>query len=492
MLDESTYTALSALDIAREVNARQLSAVDVAETALALAAERGPRYGVFTHVAADRARADAGRTDRRIADGERPALAGVPCPIKDLNPVAGLPWEAGSAAMRGNRATADDPIVGWFGEAGTSMLGKTTVPEFGLPCYTEPNTAAAAVTPWDPARSAGGSSGGAAAAVASGIVPIAHASDGGGSIRIPASACGLVGLKVSRGLISSGDRPPGPGLGTDGVLSRTVRDTALALDVLAGPRPGDTYWAPVAPGGYLAACDRPPRGLRIGLLTTPVIAADAVVHPECLAAATGAARLLEDLGHHVDEAPPPFAAEQWQAFAAVWAVGALGIPLPPAAEAALTPLTRWLRDGGRTTAAVDYAAALAAIQVLTRQVAGAWADFDVILTPTLAQPPAPVGSLRDDADPAGDFAAQTRFTPWTSVSNLTGRPAISLPLHTARVDGPDSPALPIGVMLGGRFGDEATLLGLAAALEAAAPWGRPPVSRTSITPSPRSTPSSRT
>lgn len=159
MLDESTYTALSALDIAREVNARQLSAVDVAETALALAAERGPRYGAFTHVAADRARADAGRTDRRIADGERPALAGVPCPIKDLNPVAGLPWEAGSAAMKGNRATADDPIVGWFGEAGTSMLGKTTVPEFGLPCYTEPNTAAAAVTPWDPARSAGGSSG---------------------------------------------------------------------------------------------------------------------------------------------------------------------------------------------------------------------------------------------------------------------------------------------------------------------------------------------
>ena len=470
MLDASTYGALSALDIAREVNARQLSAVEVAETALALAAERGPRYGAFTHVAVDRAMADAARTDRRIADGARPALAGVPCPIKDLNPVADLPFEAGSAALRGNRAAADDPIVGWFGEAGTTMLGKTTVPEFGLPCYTEPDLGEPAVTPWDPSRSAGGSSGGAAAAVAAGIVPLAHASDGGGSIRIPASACGLVGMKVSRGLISSGNRPPGPGLGCEGVLSRTVRDTALALDVLAGPRAGDTYWAPVADGGYLRACDRPPKGLRIGLLTAPAIAADAEVHPACLDAAARAALLLEELGHRVEDAPPPFPADQWQAFAAVWAVGSLTIPIPDEAESALTPLTRWLRANGRRTAAADYAGALLAIQILTQRVARTWADFDVILTPTLAQPPAPVGSLRDDADPAGDFAAQTRFTPWTSVSNLTGRPAISLPLHTVRTDGPESPELPIGVMLGGRFGADGLLLGLAAQLEQAAPW----------------------
>lgn len=469
MLDAATYSALSALEITREVNAGQLSAVEVAGAALELAEQRGPRYGAFSSLTPDRAMADAERTDARIATGTRLPLAGVPCPIKDLNQVADEAWEAGSAALRGNRASADDPIVGWFGAAGTTMIGKTTVPEFGLPCYTEPDTGPAAVTPWDPTRSAGGSSGGAAAAVAAGIVPIAHASDGGGSIRVPASACGLVGLKVSRGLISPGNRPPGPGLSTDGVVTRTVRDTALALDVLAGPRPGDTYWAPLAPGGYLAACDRTPQRLRIGLLTTPVIA-EADVHPACIEAATSAAHRLEGLGHEIAEAPVPFAAEQWQAFAAVWAVGALGIPLPPEADGALTPLTRWLRDEGRATTGLEYAQALAGIQLLTRQVAEAWDVFDIVLTPTMAQPPAPLGSLRDDADPAADFAAQTRFTPWTSVYNLTGRPAISLPLHTARVDGPDSPELPIGVMLGARFGAEDLLLGLSATLEADAPW----------------------
>ncbi|WP_415109732.1 amidase [Micropruina sp.] len=472
MLDAATYAGLSALEIAREVNAGQLSAVEVAAAALELAEQRGSRYGAFTCLAPERAIADARRTDTRIAAGERLPLAGVPCPIKDLNQVAGLPWEAGSAVLRGNRATADDPIVGWFAEAGTSMIGKTTVPEFGLPCYTEPDTGPPAVTPWDPTRSAGGSSGGAAAAVAAAIVPLAHGSDAGGSIRIPASACGLVGLKVSRGLISSGNRPPGPGLGVDGVLTRTVRDTALALDVLAGPRPSDTYWAPMAPGGYLAACDQAPERLRIGLLTTPVIA-DAEVHPACLDAATRAAQLLEDLGHEVIEAPVPFPATQWQAFAAVWAVGALSIPMPPDADAALTPLSRWLRDAGRASTGLEYAQALSAIQLLTKQVAEVWDAFDIVLTPTLAQPPALLGSLRDDADPASDFAAQTRFTPWTSVYNLTGRPAISLPLHTARLAGPDSPELPIGVMLGGRFGAEDVLLGLAATVEAAAPWRRP-------------------
>lgn len=466
------YTGLSALQIAAAVNSRELSAVEVAEVALAVAEQRD-QYGAFTCLAPERAMADARRTDQRVAAGERLPLAGVPNPIKDLNPVEGLPWQAGSAAMRGMVGPADDPIVGWFAEAGTTMLGKTATPEFGLPCYTEPDGRPPTVTPWDVTRSAGGSSGGAAAAVAAGIAPIAHASDGGGSIRIPASACGLVGLKVSRGLISPGARPPGPGLGTEGVVSRTVRDTAHALDVLAGARPGDTYWAPLAPGGYLAACELAPERLRVGLLTTPVIAADAEVHAACLDAAARAALLLEGLGHEVSEAPVAFAAERWEAFRSVWAVGALGIPLPAEAEPALTPLTRWLRERGRSATGLEYAGAMAAIQVLTREVAQTWADFDVIVSPTLAQPPAPVGSLRDDADPSADFEAQMRFTPWTSVFNLTGRPAISLPLHNARIDGADSPVLPIGVMLGAPFGADDVLLGLSAALESVAPWERP-------------------
>jgi amidase len=201
-----------------------------------------------------------------------------------------------------------------------------------------------------------------------------------------------------------------------------------------------------------------------------VIAEDAPVHAACLDAVAGAALLLEGLGHEVVEAPVAFAAQRWNAFRSVWAVGALSIPLPPAADPALTPLTRWLRERGRGATGLEYAGAMAAIQVLTREVAETWADFDVIVSPTLAQPPAPVGSLRDDADPSADFEAQMRFTPWTSVFNLTGRPAISLPLHTARVDGPDSPRLPIGVMLGGRFGQDDLLLGLSAALESVAPW----------------------
>lgn len=462
---------LTALEIVDAVRTRQVSATDVAEHALRRAAELGPAVGAFVTLTPDVALAQSRALDDHVARGEADhlPLLGVPCPIKDLSPVAGVRFELGSAGLAGTVAEVDDGIVGWLREAGTVMVGKTTTPEFGLPCYTEPDNAPPARTPWDLRRSAGGSSGGAAAAVAARIVPLAHASDGGGSIRIPASACGLVGLKASRGRISSGPlRDPGPGLVSDGVVSRTVRDTALALDVLAGARPGDTYWAPAPAASFLDACDRPPARLRIGVLTDPVIAADAPVHPACLAAVAATARTLEALGHDVRPTGVPFPAERWQAFQALWSVGALSVPVPEGRESQLRPLTRWLRDLGRDTSGLGYALALAAVQRLTREVAQEWADVDVVLTPTLAQPPALIGALRDDADPAGDFAAQTRFTPWTSVANLTGRPSITLPLHTADVDGV---RLPIGVMLTGRFGEDDVLLALSAALER--PWCPP-------------------
>ncbi|MCA0252917.1 MAG: amidase [Actinobacteria bacterium] len=469
---------LTALETAAAIRERQVSAVEVTEAALRRA--EADAWGAFVTLAPDLALRQAADIDRRLADEptlDLPLL-GVPCPIKDLNPVAGVGFEAGSTAMRGNLAEVDDGIVEWLREAGTTMLGKTATPEFGFPCYTEPDGRPPAATPWDPTRSAGGSSGGAAAAVAAGIVPIAQASDGGGSIRIPASACGLVGLKPSRGRVSSGPlMPPGPGLATAGVLTRTVADTAAALDVLAGYRTGDTYVAPPPSGSFLAATRLRPTGLRIGVLTTPVIA-EAEVHPACLEAVTAAVRLLQDAGHVMEEAPAPFAVERWDAFTALWTVGAASIPLPPEADPLLTPLTRWLREQGRGVTALEHAAALAELQRLTREVALAWDEFDLILTPTLAQPPAPIGSLRDDTDPAGDFAAQTRFTPWTSVCNLSGLPAISLPLHVAEVDGI---RLPIGIMLGARFGAEETLLSVGAALEEAAggweqagPWRRVP------------------
>lgn len=466
---------LSALETAALVASGELTASQVTEDALARVAARNHQVGAFVHVAAETAREQAAQLDDRLTSGDidplaTPVLLGVPCPIKDLTQVAGMPFEAGSALLRGNVAEVDDGIVTLLRDAGAVIVGKTATPEFGFPCYTEPDGLPPARTPWDASRSAGGSSGGAAAAVASGMVPIAQGSDGGGSIRIPASACGLVGLKPSRGRISPGPWGiDGPGLATPGVLTMTVRDTAAALDVLAQPRDGDFLYAPPSPRGYLASCDLPTEPLRIGVLTAPAIIDDVDVHEACLRAVERAADLLRGLGHEVASAPAPFPPSRWDAFRSVWAVLAGTLPLPPGADAGLTPLTRWLRHQSDAVSGVQYAQALAGVQQLTRETADAWRDVDLVLTPTLAQPPAPVGSLRDDADPASDFDAQTRFTPWTSVYNLTGRPAISLPLHRESVGGTE---LPLGVMLGGRLGDEATLLSVAAALEAADPWPR--------------------
>ena len=463
---------LSARQLAASIRRGALSPVEVTEHTLERAERIGPSVGAFVTTTPELALEQAHAAEKQLASRDVPPLLGVPCPIKDLNQVAGVPFGAGSRALQGFVSPVDDGVVTALREAGTIMVGKTTTPEFGLPCYTEPDVAPPARTPWDLTRSAGGSSGGAAAAVAARIVPVAQGSDGGGSIRIPASACGLVGLKPSRGRVSPGPYSvDGPGLATGGALTRDVRDTALLLDIMSRPWPGDSYLLPPPRTTFLDACERPPGPLRIGLLTAPVIAAGAHVDPACREAVTLTATLLTGLGHTVDEAPVPFPAERWDAFSAIWSVLALQIPTPPEAEELLVPLTRWLRGRGRKVSGVDYANALSGVQQITRQAATAWAEFDVIMTPTLARPPAKIGELRDDADPAADFAAQTAFTPWTSVWNLTGRPAISLPLHQTEVDGV---TLPVGVMFGAELGAEETLLALSAQLEAAAgPWREP-------------------
>lgn len=509
--DEARPTAL---ELAAAIREGQIGPVESVTAALDRAERLGPLVGAFVtltpDLALDSARAveRALRTrDRRTSGGTKaPAprgapFLGVPVAIKDLSRVAGVPMRMGSAALDPVVPEVDDGAVTLLQGAGVAVVGTTSTPEFGLPCYTEPDIGPPARTPWDLTRSAGGSSGGSAAAVAAGIVPLALGSDGGGSIRIPASACGLVGLKASRGRISWG--PQGvdrAGLATLGVLTRDVRDTAAALDVLARPWPGDLALLPGPRSTFLEACGRDPGRLRIGLLTDPVIDDAAPVHPACRAAAERVAEVLEDLGHAVDVAPAPFPAERWGVFRALWSVGALGVPVPPEREERLVPLTRWLREAGRAVTGLAYAEALAAAQALARETARSWTGFDVVVTPTLAQPPVPVGSLRNDADPAADFAAQTAFTPWTSVYNLTGAPAISLPLGWAGIPGADSGAadahaagpgdgsgapgsghgdrlLPIGVMLGARLGEEETLLALAADLEAAMPWRhrRPPL-----------------
>lgn len=466
---------LSALDLAAAVRAGDVTPAEVLEHTLDRARRLGPEVGAFVHLAEERAAAQAEEAAEELAavgrSGEAglPPLLGVPVPIKDLTQVAGLPFECGSAAFAGNVAEVDDGVTTLLRAAGTLMVGKTTTPELGLPPYTEPDVAAPARTPWDLTRSAGGSSGGAAAAVAAGIVPAAHGSDGGGSLRIPAAACGLVGLKPSRGRVSTGPHGvDGSGLSSNGVLTRTVRDTAALLDVLAQPWPGDQN-APAGPRTtFLDACDRPTGPVRVGLLLEP-ISTDAPVAPQAREAAEWAARLLEAAGHHVDVAPVPFAPERWDAFMPLWSVGVLGAAVPQEREGDLVPLTRWMRELGRGVDGARYAEAVADVQRLARVAALAWSAFDVILTPTLAQPPALVGGMRDDADPAADFQAQKEYTPWTSTWNLLGAPSISLPLHRAPIVA-GGPELPFGAMLGARAGREELLLSLAADLEAADPW----------------------
>ena len=450
----------SAVEVARRVAAGEWSAVEVARTALAEAERLDPVLAAFAALTPERALAQAAAVDEAVAAG-RPVgpLAGVPLPIKELAEVEGLPFEAGSRALVGNIGARTDTVAQRLIDADSLTLGKTSAPEFGFPAYTEPAGRNPTVTPWDTRRGAGGSSGGAAAAVASGIVPIAHASDGGGSIRIPAASCGIVGLKPSRGVVGTlPTRTPGPGLVADGVVTRTVADTALGMDVLA----------PLAPWGTLLdTLDRDLGRLRIGFTVQPVISDTAGVHPACVDAARTVARWLTRLGHDVVDAPRAFPAERWAAFDAIWCTGAASIPVPEEVEHLLTPMTAWLRARGRQVSGADYARAEAAVQLLEYEVDQNWAGLDVVLTPTLAQPPALVGTLRDDDDPAADFAAQIDHTPWTSVANLTGRPSISLPLVRAEVDGVE---LPIGVMLTGRRDRDDVLVRLAAHLETTHPW----------------------
>ena len=456
---------LSALEQAAAVRAGETSSRELVEHCAARIAEHGDAVGAFVTLTLDTARQEADAADAAVRAGEAlPPLHGVPTAVKDLNLVAGVPTGFGSPVFEGFVPAVSDHVVVRLRAAGTISLGKTNTPEFGLPCYTETAVGPPTRNPWDPSRSAGGSSGGAGAAVAAGLVPLAQGSDGGGSIRIPASVNGLVGLKTARGRVS-----PGPvlgdinGLAVNGPLARTVRDAAALLDVLAGPMPGDPHWAPPPVQTFLSACDRPPGRLRIGRTRTPVIAG-AEVHPHVVEAYEQASALLEELGHEVEDVAPPYGPELIPAFEVLWSVSAAGIPVPPEGEELLLPLTRWLRERGAALTATQFTGAMATVQGATRAGIRATAAYDVLLLPTLAQPPAPVGWFTETGDPAEEFERMKRWTPFTAVFNATGQPALQLPLHVS----PDG--LPIGVMLVGRPADELTLLALGAQVEQARPW----------------------
>jgi len=456
-------TELAALVRSGEVTARQLT-----EASLARIDALDPQVNAFTATDPDRALAAADA----IAAGDARPFAGVPIAIKDLfTPIAGWRQSQSSDLFGDFTPEYDAFVVRRIKEAGFVIVGTTAAPELGILPVTEPRRFGPTRNPWDLERTPGGSSGGSGAAVAAGMVPLAHASDGGGSIRIPAACCGLVGLKPSRGRIS-----PGPDLGdsvlsTNGVLTRTVGDTAALLDVLAGYEPGDATWAPPPAEPFAAAAGRDPGRLRVALVTEPPI--DAPVDPVCDAAAREAAELLASLGHEVQETPAPWSMpELLPVFTVLWCgnismtvmFGGMIAGREPTAED-VEPLSWQLYQMGMAQSSTQYLAALTQLQAVARAIVGFWSSHDVVLTPALAQRPVAIGDIDAcAADPMAEFAKSGQFTPYTALVNVTGQPAISLPLFHGE-DG-----LPTGVQLIGPPLGEGLLLSLAAQLEAARPW----------------------
>lgn len=420
---------------------------------------------------------------REAAQGELPdgPFRGVPFLLKDLQAAyAGVRLTWGTAFLRDFVPDHDSELVARLKKAGFVIVGKTNTPEFGIVPTTEPHLFGATRNPWDLARSPGGSSGGSAAAVAAGIVPMAHANDGGGSIRIPASCCGLFGLKPTRAR-----NPLGPDIGdvmgglvVEHAVSRSVRDSAALLDATAGPEIGDPYWAPPRVRPYAQEVGIDPGRLRIAFTTKA--ATGAKIHPDCVEAVQDAARLCADLGHEVSEGAPDINGPLLvQAFTTVWAAGcASGID----ALAFLTgqspkqnlfePLTWALYETGQRTTGSAYLLANAVLQQISRQIARFMEKYDIWLTPTLAEPPVPLGTFDAAPDnPMRGFNRAVEYVPFTPMANASGQPAMSVPLYW------NKEGLPVGTHFFGRFGEEGILFRLAAQLEVARPWAdrRPPL-----------------
>jgi amidase len=358
------------------------------------------------------------------------------------------------------------------------IVGKTNAPEFGILPVTEPRRFGPTRNPWDTARTPGGSSGGAAAAVAAGMVPVAHGSDGGGSIRIPAACCGLVGLKPARGRISRGPEQGDDFLVTDGALCRTAADSAAMLDLLAGYEPGDATWAPPPAEPFSAFVGRSPGKLRVAVTTEPPVEAE--LDALTARAVSDAAELLSSLGHEVEEVDAPWrGTDLLQTFTAVFGThialsmlhGSMVSGQEPSEEL-MEPLSWMIYTGVRDRSAVDYLAAKVQLQAVSRAVIGLWSGYDVMLTPALGQRPVQIGEIDScSSEPWDDFRDSGRFTPFTALFNVSGQPGISVPLF----DGEDG--LPLAVQLVGPPAGEALLLALAAQLEDARPWAerRPPL-----------------
>jgi amidase len=452
-------------ELAALVRDGQLSARELVDSSL----RRIDALQAAVNAFVDVDRAGAREAAAAIEPGDPRPFAGVPIAIKNNRAVRGLRLTRGADLMGDAVAAHDHSVVRRLRDAGFVVVGTTTLPEWGILPVTEPRRFGPARNPWDLARTPGGSSGGSAAAVAAGMVPIAHGNDGGGSLRIPAACCGLVGLKPARGRVSQAPDAGESFLLQDGVLTRTVRETALLLDVLAGPEPGDASWAPPPPEPFATEAGREPGRLRIAVTTVSPLEAE--LHPVCERAARDAADLLASLGHEVEEAQPPWRRPAMlKRFTACFGP-AVCVAIAAAAqlagreprEADMEPLSWWLWRTCRAIDAVHAAVAELELQAFARAIVAWAAPYDAILTPALAQAPLRHGALDTSGpDPAATFRRSGEFTPFTAICNVAGQPAISLPLY-AREDG-----LPLAVQLIGRPAGEGALLALAAQLEAAA------------------------
>ncbi len=496
MVPFAEYTRHDGLGLAALVRSGEVSAAELLETALARIDQHNPALNAVIRRRDDKVRAELPRIDPAAP------FAGVPFLIKDLvASLAGEPTASGTRLLANVPMPRDSEMVRRFRAAGVQIAGRTNTPEFGLVPYTEPELFGPTHNPWSLQHSAGGSSGGSAAAVAAGLVPLASGGDGGGSIRIPASCCGLFGMKPSRGLT-----PTGPEFGEiwhgfviEHVLSRSVRDSAAMLDATAGTDAGAPYAAPAQARPFLDEVSAEPGRLRVAFTHEPLFGRGAV-HADCIAGLEATARLLESLGHHVEEETPPVDREACAlAFVTVLAGEtraeidflAKFVQRTPSAtnfEAA----TYSLGLLGRSISAAAYAGAMRTLQLAAREMAPFFERHDVLLTPTLAAPPTLIGALQPSAAEkrmmrvvngmnAGwllnalgvikPLAEKTfDYMPFTPLFNVTGQPAMSVPLHW------NAGGLPIGMQFVGRFGDDATLFRLAAQLERAQPWfeRRPP------------------
>jgi amidase len=491
--DYEDYDGLGLAELVRE---GEVSALELAEAAISRIEAHNQKLNAVIHKLYERA--------RKMASAELPdgPFRGVPFLFKDLTPaLAEAPLCKGSRFFQHHRADQNGELADRYMASGVVVVGKTNTPELGILPTTEPEVFGPTRNPWDLERSPGGSSGGSAAAVGAGLVPLAGGGDGGGSIRIPASCCGLFGLKPTRGRTPTGPQSAAgwQGYAVDHVITRSVRDSAAMLDATCGHLPGDLYYLPRPERPFLEEVGTDPGRLRIAFTTAPFLPGQ--VHADCVAATLDAAKLLEELGHDVIEKAPSIDGQLFSRSFLIVLAGEVWADIEEAGEAlGRTPKRAdfegktWLaRVMGGVVSAGELALALRRLQTIARSFHELYQEVDVLLTPTLAMPPQPLGFLeptgmqaalewaavnlplgrlvKSDANIDKAGADAFAFIPFTPVFNVTGQPSASVPLYW------NEAGLPVGVMLSTAFGQEATLFRLAGQLEQARPWAerRPPL-----------------